>query len=118
MDNALWYFFLVAGAGLAIAGVTRQVDSHHKKNAAAQADRSFRQIATIEQTESLTAGGLVCLVLMLIGVIWGGLLYLAATTVFQSIQAGVGTIVDILLFGLGVALLRKRSYRVFSSDKP
>jgi len=43
--------------------------------------------------------------------------YSAANTVFQQIQAGVGMIASILLFGLGVALLRKRIYRVYEPGR-
>lgn len=43
-------------------------------------------------------------------------LYVEAKTVFLEIQAGVAMIAAILLFGLGVAVLRKHTYRGYEMD--
>ncbi|MDN5003976.1 hypothetical protein ACFQZO_24365 [Bradyrhizobium sp. GCM10027634] len=86
-------------------------DARLKREAAAQIPP--RPVAVIDEQSSLTGGGQICAVLLVVSVALSMALYSQANTVFQQIQAGVAMICGILLFGLGVAVLRKRTYKIF-----
>ncbi|WLA78820.1 sel1 repeat family protein [Bradyrhizobium elkanii] len=75
--------------------------------------RRGRQTAIVEAQSRLTGGGVLCAFLLVLSVLTTMGLYSEAKTIFQQIQAGVAMIAAILLFGLGVAVLRKHTYRVF-----
>ncbi len=75
-------------------------------------------IATIEEEVRLTAWGVISLILLILSVIGSLMVSAGATTVFQQIEAGVSLISGLLLFGLGVALGRRRTYRVVRSGQP
>ncbi|MGY2988707.1 hypothetical protein [Bradyrhizobium sp. USDA 4508] len=73
------------------------------------------KIAVIEVQSTLTGGGQFCAVMLALSIFASVSLYLAATTVFLQIQAGVAMIAGILLFGLGIALCRTTTYTVFDA---
>lgn len=75
-------------------------------------------IATIEEEVRLTGWGAISLILLILTVIGSLIISAGATTVFQQIEAGVSLISGLLLFGLGVALGRRRTYRVVRASKP
>lgn len=102
-------FIIVVAAILYFAVEGR--DARLKREAAAYVPP--RQVAIIEGTSKLTDAGQLCAVLLVFSILVSMVLYAQATTVFQQIQAGVAMITGILLFGLGVALLRKSTYTVF-----
>lgn len=76
-----------------------------------------RELAVMVEEVSMTAGGVLCL-LLLIGTVLlsvGG--YAAAKTVFQQIEAGVSLMSGCIIFGLGVALGRRRTFRIYRSEQ-
>lgn len=75
-------------------------------------------IATIEEEVRLTAWGAISLILLILTVIGSLIISTGATTVFQQIEVGVSLISGLLLFGLGVALGRRRTYRVVRAERP
>jgi hypothetical protein len=76
----------------------------------------MREFAVMVEKIESTAGGTICGVLLFITLFFSLLGYSAATTVFQQIEAGVSLMAGILLFGLGVVLGRKRTYRIYRSE--
>jgi hypothetical protein len=105
-------FVIVVAAVLYFAVEGR--DARLKQEAAAP--KPPRCIAVIEGQSKLTGGGQWCAFLLVVSVAILMLAYAGATTIFQQIQAGVAMIAAILLFGLGVALLRKHTYQVFETQ--
>ncbi|UGY23555.1 hypothetical protein HU675_0037300 [Bradyrhizobium septentrionale] len=87
-----------------------------KRGIQAFAPRQRRQTAVIEEQSRLTGGGVICALLLVLSLLGTMGLYVEAKTVFQQIQAGVAMIAAILLFGLGVAVLRRRTYKVFEME--
>lgn len=76
------------------------------------------EIATIEEDVRLTGWGVFSLMLLILSVAFTAFAGMAAKTVFQQIEAGVSMIASLLLFGLGVALGRRRTYRIYRSAGP
>ncbi|MBR1280351.1 hypothetical protein [Bradyrhizobium sp. AUGA SZCCT0283] len=76
-----------------------------------------REMAVIAERVETTGGGRLCILLLVLTVIGTVIAYSQATTVFQQIQAGVSFIGGCILFGLGAALGRSRTYRVYRSEQ-
>jgi hypothetical protein len=74
----------------------------------------------IKEESSLTAGGALSLVALIINLIVCGLFASAAQTVFQEIEIGVAFLGGNMLWGLGVAVGRRRTYRTYryEAEKP
>ena len=75
-----------------------------------------REMAVIVERVETTGGGRLCTLLLIFAVIGTVFAYSQATTVFQQIEAGVSFIGGCILFGLGTALGRSRTYRVYRSE--
>jgi nucleoside permease NupC len=75
-----------------------------------------RELAVITERIDTTAGGAISGLLLTLSVIAALFEYGAATTVFQQITAGVTLIGGMALFGLGVAMGRRRTYTIYRSQ--
>ncbi|AVT76598.1 hypothetical protein RPPS3_25350 [Rhodopseudomonas palustris] len=83
-----------------------------------QEAQAGQEAAVIIEHVRMTWVGIVSLMLLVLTVIGAIVAYIAARTEFQQVQAGVSLIGSVLLFGLGVALGRRRTYRVLRSERP
>lgn len=75
------------------------------------------ELAIITENIRMTAWGLLCVIMLIVMIVGSLVAYAHATTVFQQIEAGVSLIAGVLLFGLGVALGRRRSYTIYRSQQ-
>ena len=82
-----------------------------------EANLAAREMATMIEETQVTPGGAICFALLVITVIGSFFAYGKATTIFQQIEAGVSLIAGSILFGLGVAIGRKRTYRIYRSEQ-
>jgi hypothetical protein len=76
----------------------------------------MRELAVMVEHVESTAVGNICGVLLVITLFFSMFGYSVATTIFQQIEAGVSLMAGVLLFGLGVVLGRKRTYRIYRSE--
>lgn len=76
-----------------------------------------RELATIVEEIQITAGGVICFILLIGTIVLAISAYSTAATVFQQIEAGVSLIAGCILWGLGVALGRRRTYRIYRSER-
>jgi NO-binding membrane sensor protein with MHYT domain len=75
-----------------------------------------RELAVIIEHATMTGGGAICVFLLVITLAASVFSLIAATTIFQQIEAGLFLLVGCVLFGLGIALGHKRTYRVYRSE--
>ena len=108
----------VVGGGLVLACVvivaiamTRAADARRR----AIEDLAARELAIITEDIRATGGGALSFLLLLVAIFVSVVSYNTATTVFQQIEAGVGFIGSAIIFGLGIALGRRRTYTVYRS---
>jgi hypothetical protein len=69
----------------------------------------------VEQVRS-TVGGAISAFFLLLTWVASIVVYAASNTVFQQIEAGVALVAGTILCGLGVALGRRRTYRIYKSS--
>lgn len=74
-----------------------------------------RELAVMVEDVKTTRFGAFCIVMLVVNVFVTWLSYTSAQTVFQQIQIGVALIASTMLFGLGAALGRRRTYRIYRS---
>jgi hypothetical protein len=116
--------FLVAAVGLLIYVVwrylhDRQIEKHgqrHETPARVQAAGPEVEIAVIKEEIEITSWGNFSRIALAIAIVIETFGVLGASNYFQAIQAGVAFIGSAILFGLGVALGRKRTYRIYRTD--
>lgn len=104
--------FIIIVACILFLAVERR-DKQLKQDAASY--KPPEPVAVIHERSTPTFAGNICAVLLVLSVFFSARSYLEATTILQQIQATLAMIAGILLFGLGVALMRKRTYRVFET---
>jgi hypothetical protein len=71
------------------------------------------QSGLIEEDVKVSAGGIVCTVLLAFTIVVSVIVVAVSSTVFGQIEAGLFLIWGTLIFGLGIALGREKSYRVY-----
>jgi cytochrome b561 len=76
-----------------------------------------RELAKITEEISMTGWGGFCVVMLVLTVAGSIGSYAAAKTVFQQIEAGVSLMAGLILFGLGSALGRRRTYTIYRSEQ-
>jgi hypothetical protein len=82
-----------------------------------EAALAAREPAVIVRDTQVTSGGVICFTLLILTVASTIFAYSRAITVFQQIEADVSLISgSSILFGLGVALGRKRTFRIYPSE--
>lgn len=81
-----------------------------------EAALAARELAVIVENTQVTSGGVICFALLILTIASTIFAYSKATTVFQQIEASVSLISGSILFSLGVALGRKRTYRIYRSE--
>ncbi|MHC2578196.1 threonine/homoserine/homoserine lactone efflux protein [Bradyrhizobium diazoefficiens] len=114
----------IAIAALVVGAVIVYVAAHYflvtrprrRRIAGEEAELAARELAIIVEDVRLTAGGIVAAVLLVVTILYSFVTYEAATTVFQQIASGVSLIAGCIVWGLGVALGRRRTYRVLRSE--
>ena len=87
-----------------------------RKREEREAALAVRELAIIVEHVTMTGGGAICVILLLLTLAGSFFSLIAATTVFQQIEAGVFLLAGCVLFGLGIALGHKRTYRVYRSE--
>jgi hypothetical protein len=100
---------------IAVERRDRRLKEQQSKQAQIPAARLF-QSGQIEEDVRTTPGGNVCTVLLAITIVISVIIFFVAGTVFGQIEAGLFLICGILLFGMGIALGRERSYRVYQIE--
>jgi ABC-type multidrug transport system fused ATPase/permease subunit len=75
-----------------------------------------RELAVIAEEIRTTGGGGFCIAMLILTVTGSSISYLMVTTVFQQIEVSVSMISGLILFGLGAALGRRRTYRIYRSE--
>lgn len=75
-----------------------------------------RELAVIIEEVATTGGGNISFAMLVLTVLGSIAVFGGAKTVFQEIAAGVLLIAGAILFGLGVALGRTRTYRIYRSE--
>jgi hypothetical protein len=75
-----------------------------------------RELAVMVEQVRMTALGVISAGLLFLTVIGTAFLYVEAKTVFQQMLAGEALVCGLLLFGLGTALGRKRTYHIYRSQ--
>lgn len=76
-----------------------------------------REFAVMVEEVNSTGWGAFCIMMLVLTVLASVFGYNVAKTVFQQIEAGVTLIAGLILFGLGAALGRRRSYRLYRSEQ-
>jgi hypothetical protein len=74
--------------------------------------------AIIREEIEITGWGWLSRVLLVLAVIVSAVTMADARNILQQIYAGVGFLGSAIVFGLGIALGRKRTYRVYRKYKP
>jgi hypothetical protein len=72
--------------------------------------------ASIEEKVTATAFGQFCMFLLGVTAFVTTLMFIGAKTVFNEMEAGIFLIAGTLLFGLGIAIGRTRSYAVYQPE--
>lgn len=75
-----------------------------------------RELAVIEEEVRTTGVGVISLLLLVACTLGSASALIGATNVVQQIGAGVLLIAGAVLFGLGAALGRRRTYRIYRSE--
>lgn len=87
-----------------------------KRRRAREQALQAREMAVMEEEVNSTTEGKISFALLALSVLGSITIFAAAKTVFQEIEAGVMLIAGSILFGLGVALGRTRTYRIYRSE--
>jgi putative copper export protein len=81
-------------------------------------DRKERTIASIEESIAFTGGGVIALVLLILSVALFSFAIIADTSAIRQAAYGTMLIGSVVLFGLFVALGRRRTYTVYRPPQP
>jgi hypothetical protein len=108
---------VVVGVFIAIVGIWFALGVAAQKRSERMAALQDRELAVIVERVEVTVGGSLCTLLLIVTIIGTIFAYSKATTVFQQIEAGVSLIGGCILFGLGTALGRSRTYRIYRSER-
>jgi hypothetical protein len=76
-----------------------------------------RELAVMVEEVEATGFGMVCQALLGLTLLAGFASFSSAANVIQQIVIGVGMLAGLGLFGLGAALGRKRTYRIYRSEQ-
>lgn len=109
---------LTAGAvAIVLIGLAVNAAMMIRRRREAERALQARELAVMVEDVRITGGGAICWVALAITVFGAIAGYNAAKTVFQQIEAGVSLIAGVMLFGLGAALGRRRTYRIYRSEQ-
>lgn len=118
MDDVTTSGILFTGGGIALVlgvgaiGVTRILQRQHLTEAKFKGD----QIAFIVEETKATPVGAICIGLLFMTVLLSLGSYAAAKNIIQQIEAGISLLGGTVLFGLGAALGRRRTYHIMRSN--
>lgn len=113
--------YLIAGGvaltfvGLAALGIVNG-RKEHARLIERQRDLEARELAVMTEEIRFTGGGGFCVAMIVLTLLWCVASLSLATTVFQQIQYGIMLIANLILFGLGAALGRRRTYKIRRSQ--
>jgi len=109
--GAFWIMVVIALLITVVAG--KAIDRRRRKR---EEELASRELAIIVEDVAITAGGRISMAMLVLTIIYAVLVYVAAKTVFQQIEAGVTLIGGSIIWGLGIAVGRVRTYRVYRSE--
>lgn len=112
---APWLVVAFILAGLSATSIIGAINGRRRRKR--EEEMEARELATIVEEVRITPGGVICFILLVITVIATAFSYISAATVFQQIASGVSLIAGCILWGLGVALGQRRTYRIYRSEK-
>jgi len=118
----LVWVFVVFVAGFALIAMLigverrdRRLKEQQSKGAQIPAATMF-QSGQIEEDVKTTPAGNICIFLLIVTIVISVIIFGVAGTVFGQIEAGLLLISGTLLFGMGIAFGRERSYRVYQIE--
>ena len=82
----------------------------------AEAILAAREMAVIVEEYKVTAGGTVSLLMLILTVLVAVGIFVSAKSAIHEIEAGVVLTAGSVIWGLGIALGRKRTYRIYRSE--
>ncbi|MGY4399878.1 hypothetical protein [Bradyrhizobium sp. USDA 3315] len=110
----------VFGIGILIYLVVRSergmMASESAAQAAQAASKSGAEVAEIREEITVTGWGTFSRFGLGLGILIETIALFGATSIFQQIQAGVAFIGTAIVCGLGVAMGRRRTYRVYRAE--
>lgn len=75
-----------------------------------------RELAVIVEEQTATGGGVFSMAMLVLTIGFALTIFVSAKSAIHEIEAGVVLTAGAIVWGLGIALGRKRSYRVFRSE--
>jgi hypothetical protein len=115
MEGGLIFIFIIAALGLVAYAVLRREREMNTDEAAkfAAVAALGTEFSVIKEEIEITSWGNFSRIALGIAIVVTTFALLGASNIVQQIQAGVSFIGSAILFGLGVALGRKRTYRIY-----
>jgi hypothetical protein len=82
----------------------------------AEAALAARELAVIVEENKVTAGGTFSMLMLVLTILFAVGIFVSAKSAIHEIEAGVVLTAGSVVWGLGIALGRRRTYRVFRSE--